>query len=555
MLFVEKSEFYPLVGVFMRLLSRQQQKSLDSYLEEQGLALPLLMEAAGAAVARLLWTAAESCKAALPEVDLLAGPGMNGGDIYVAARKLLARGLSVTVWEAASAARAETGTAASMRRAAAGAGVRLRPLGEYTARPALVADGLLGAGYEPGRELAADLAEALRQLGLAKGQGAYIVACDLPSGVAADSGFVHPLTVAADQTVTFLAPKIGLLQSPACQYNGELIIDNLELPRELLDCFWHTYEAEPGHKTPLRHGEPWPPNLYPNEVFALTPTEFSSLLRCVPSDAHKGSQGHLLAVAGSPGMAGAARLAGEAALRSGTGLVTILCDRAIYPELFAALPSLLYEIPANADSSTWLRSLEARCDRTDAVLLGPGLGRTPRSALLLLGLLTWDQPLVLDADALFALANSAEAQAALRERAFGGKVTILTPHGGEAALLAAAYGLASWNGAARLWQAAALAHATQAWVVLKGEATLVASPAGRVYVNRTGGRGLAKGGSGDILAGLMSALVAQGLSPEAAAPAAVYWHGAAADCASDRLGWRSLAPTDTLAALGEIAPH
>ncbi len=622
----------------MRLLSRGQQKALDQFLVDKGIPLMLLMEAAGTAIAdavearESVWEEHGTRKSTTP-IDLLVGPGMNGGDLYVAARKLASsrQDRKIRIWEPGEPA---GGLVGEMREAALAVGIPCKPLKKYKPRGVIVVDGLLGTGFQPERELSEELAGALWRLALAKADHAYIIACDLPSGVVADSGACHELAVAADETVTFFAPKIGQMMSPACQLNGELSVSTLGFPESLLSEFWEAWDAgladadlaesdlaesdgmdqgtSSASATNKRVGKPL--RQYPDDVYTYEMSDLVANLAPVKTDVHKGSQGYLLMLAGSSGMAGAARIAAEAALRSGAGMVRLVCERSVYLELFLSLPSLLYSIPdieydqrseggwtfseiwdeldlikkgkaddqsevsagpmtiqmpenlsesenrssaspmdasalyaQEASTQAWLEAFLPFKAKASALLIGPGLGRGERTEALLRELLTWEQPLVIDADALFELAQSESLRQALRDRA---GVTVLTPHGGEAERLAEAYGI-DWQ-LPRLGQAAALAHAAGCWVVLKGEATLTASPADRIYVNTSGGPGLAKGGSGDILAGLLAGLLAQGLPPEVATPAAVYWHGAAGDLATKEMGWHSVTPLDTMIEISEF---
>ncbi len=512
----------------IRLLTRDAQKALDQYLIARGIPLMLLMEAAGAALADVVLQKLD----ALGSVDLLAGPGMNGGDLYVAARKLVVRGVKARVWEVEANASLTEGLVFEMRQAALACGVRCEKLG-YDVAGDLLVDGLLGAGFQPERALSAELELGLRLLEAGKARGARLIACDLPSGIGADEGFVHPLAVRADATVTFLTPKIGQMMSPACQYNGELICHGLELPARLLEEFWEQYEET-------------------GSVSVWSEADSRHSLSAYKSSNHKGDQGYLLVVAGSAGMAGAARLAGEAAQRSGTGIVHLVCDQGVYPEIFQALPSALYSVPESEAEEDWLEAMRRNQAKATAVLLGPGLGRSERTGALVREALSWEQPLVLDADALNLLAEHEDLRALLHDRQSQGRSTVLTPHGGEAARLANGFGLADWQDLSRLGQARALAEATQCLFVLKGEATLVASPDGRVTVNPTGGPALAKGGSGDVLAGLTGGLVAQRLPFRAAVAGAVFWHGGAADVAAVHLGWRSTTPLEVLEYLPSV---
>lgn len=554
----------------MRLLTRKQQKAMDRYLMDRGVAVELLMEAAG----RGLAAQAERMLSPGGRADLLAGPGMNGGDLYAAARILKSRGFCPEIWECRGAAEAE-GPVGLMRRAAKASGVSLHLLEDYPerleARPRaeLSVDGLLGTGFDPERALSSELASALEALKRAKEAGSKVLACDLPSGVTADFGLVHEAAVRADATVTFAAPKAGQMMSPACSYNGELHIASLDLPELLIREFWAAYDAKEASELSFSEQDEKIGGLFrgildrqepPKEIRMLDESCFGRRLAEVASDTHKVKQGRALILAGRKGMAGAAALAGEACLRSGAGLVRLSCSEAIYPELFAKLPSIIFMPAAGDTAEARLRALKGQEEQADAVLIGPGLGLGKEDYKLVEAMARRAKKLILDADALTLIAEAGEAGILLlRERAEQGLETLLTPHGGEALRLARAAApdakaLASWEKAPRLRQVQVLAACCGANVILKGEASLIAAPGGeKVYVNPTGGPGLAKGGSGDILAGLVLGLAAQGPDLFEAAVTACYWHGAAGDAGSSDLGWRGLLPSDTLRWLNEVA--
>lgn len=541
----------------MRLISAQQQKALDAYLVGRGVPILLLMEAAGRALAET----AQAMVTPPAVIDFFAGPGMNGGDLYAAARILSSRRFHCRIWELEAAAETANETVRQMRRAALACGIETGLFADYEEadeRPALALDGLLGTGFNPNRALSEELAEGFGALALARARGALVLACDLPSGVTADWGSVHEKTVPADCTVTFVCPKVGQMQSPACQYNGELVIADLDLPHAFIAAFPGFHEKEQGLLPGAAFSaEESLAKALPLYIRSVDEAYFRAKLPSLPGDAHKGTQGHALLIAGRSGMAGAARFCTEAALRSGTGLVSLVCSKDIYPEVFAALPSPLYSVPEDDSPAALLRAVLAKKDKAKAVLAGPGLGLGEATARLLEELLNWPQPLILDADALTVLAAREDGPEVLRARRAAGRLTLLTPHGGEAQRLArpllAEQTAPDFARLPRLKQVRLLAEGYGSYVLLKGEASLVGSPDGcRILVNKSGGPGLAKGGSGDILAGLIAGLAAQGLPLETAACLGMYWHGAAGDLAAGKLQARSMTPPDTLAALSAV---
>jgi len=402
----------------------------------------------------------------------LAGPGNNGGDAYVAARYLRRRGVAVEV-RALGYAKGEGSPARKAAAAAVAAGVPVRPLGEPEPCDLLI-DGLFGAGFRGTLEAPA------------KGwttHPAPVLAVDLPSGLNGTDGTVGGAAFSARRTVTFHALKVGHLFGEGPDRCGEI---------EVVDIG-------------LKGGEP-----------ALRLCEWADAP--VPSrarTAHKWSAGAVLVVGGSPGIAGAAALAGRAAVHFGAGYVRLACPGALQPALAAADPSLTTVAIGSGHrfGTASASAVLAAGERFDVMALGPGLG-TGRQGFVRALLEQWDRPMVLDADAI--AAAGMEALAARRHP------TVITPHAGEFHRLT--------GEAADYRQAAGLAARTGAVVLLKGNPTVVA---GRErWVVTSGGPELATLGSGDVLTGMIAALVARGLDGETAARSAAYRHGrAAADLA------------------------
>ncbi|MDR3294708.1 MAG: NAD(P)H-hydrate dehydratase [Clostridiales Family XIII bacterium] len=263
----------------------------------------------------------------------------------------------------------------------------------------------------------------------------------------------------------------------------------------------------------------------------ITPEYLRGLLKLRPRGSHKGDYGRLLIVAGSPGMAGAAVLCARGAYRSGAGLVKISIDETLFPVLHGGA----------AEATCMGRDFPEGCpEGFDAAAAGPGLGDTRETAALVRMILrTYKGTLVLDADALNAIAGDRGLQAELRLLA--GR-TVVTPHAGEAArLLGADIGA---DGGARIAAAVKLAEITGAVAVLKGADSLVVSPDGEMMVNRTGNPGMATGGSGDVLTGIIASLAGQGLRPFDAAAAGVHIHGRAGDLAAEKYGEYGMTAAD-----------
>ncbi|WP_245872738.1 NAD(P)H-hydrate dehydratase [Deinococcus planocerae] len=467
------------------VLSPAGVRAVDARLEGAGL-LDLAMEEAGRAVADAVHARFPAARALL-----LAGGGANGGDALVAARHLAALGHPVHVlaapashpltrlnWGRLGAFGVEPGplTPEEVGRAARGAEV--------------VVDGLLGTGFVP--PLRPALAEVVRAVNAARGEGAVVVAIDLPSGLDAARADVPETAVQADLTVTLTGYKTALLFGAAAHRAGEVVLAPLRLPAG-----WVRAEALATQPTDA-------------EVAALLPVRHT--------DAHKGTAGRVWVVGGSPGTVGAAALAGLGALRAGAGLVTVYSAA----EVPLVTPELM--VRRHAGLGEWLGEVS---ERPDAVCLGMGLG--PGAAALARQVLAWELPTVLDADAL-----QPELAGAGHDRC------VWTPHPGEAARL-----LGTGTGevtADPLTAAHALQERYGGVVVLKGGPSVVAH-AGGLSVSRGGHPGMASAGMGDTLSGIVAALLGQGLGARDAAVAGVRLHARAGERAGGRHGY-GLSATD-----------
>ncbi len=502
----------------MKLATAAEMREIDRRaIEEFGIPGLVLMENAGGAVARAaerLWRERGSEGTLL----VLCGPGNNGGDGLVVARHLHNRGLPVRVLLFA-AADSLRGDAATNYRLAQAFGVALaerpRPqaLAGHLAAAGLIVDALLGTGLTgPVRGEIAQVVERVNR------SPVPVVAVDIPSGVNSETGAILGVAVRADLTITFGLPKVGLYCYPGRTCCGEIEVADISLPRSLL--------GDPALRTEL---------VTPKLAAAGLPVRFP--------DMHKANAGRLLIIAGSPGMTGAAALAANAAVRAGAGLVYL----AIPEGLNAVLEQKCTEpitLPQaqTAEGALSVQAAEpllAQAAGCDAVVLGPGLGRHPETAALVQRLVTQaKQPLVVDADALNALSSRAELLAARRAP------TVITPHPGELSRLLGVSVEAIQSdrvGAAR--RAASDLHCT---AILKGAGTVCATWDGQAYLNPTGNHGLASGGTGDVLAGMLGAFLAGGSDPLDAAISAVYYHGRAADLYDEELAARSLAAGDLL---------
>lgn len=469
---------WPLVGAAtMRALDRHT-------IETIGVPGALLMESAGRAVAEV--ALAERAAAGGGVVLVVCGAGNNGGDGLVTARHLALLGVPVRVALVADPRKLAADAAANLARARA-AGVRIETGSVRTTGAVVIVDALFGTGLA--RVVTGAPAAAIRRIAAAR-PAARVVAVDLPSGLDADTGQVHGVAVAADVTVTIALPKLGLALEPGRSLAGRVLVARIGVA-----------DAAPGVAA---DAELW------SERGA------AAHLPARPAEGHKGSFGHVLVIAGGRGTTGAAALAAEAAARAGAGLVTIACPAGVNEILEVKCTEMMTApVPDGAEggfAATALEPLLALAAARDVVALGPGIGRSEDVRKLVPELVAHVPcPLVIDADGLFPFAASGGARAP-RAAALGAlkarrAATILTPHPGEAARL---LGIpAAEINRDRVGSARRLAGLSGAVVVLKGAATVVAAPDGRVAVNPTGGPWLGTGGTGDVLTGLIAALLGQ----------------------------------------------
>jgi len=495
-----------------RVLTAAQMRAVDAAAGALGMPSAVLMENAGRALAQAALGRAGPAGRFL----VVCGPGHNGGDGLVAARWLRAWGREVRV-ELVGAPGQLRGEPARTWQALVATGP-VEPPGPDAGPGDAVVDALLGTGLS--RAPQGLHAEAVERINRWRAQGAYVVAADLPSGLDADTGRPFSPCVQADLTVTFGRWKVGLAVEPGASSCGLVELAEIGLP----------LAAEAGLAGP--------PLLLIEEASAR------ALLPPRAADTHKGSFGHVLVVAGSPGKTGAAALAALGALRGGAGLVSVAARPLDLAAILAHAPEVMgVALPGegplvDADVPALLAAVAGKA----AVVVGPGLA-IDRPALL--GLIEGSAaPLVVDADGLNALAGQL---APLR----GARASlVLTPHPGEAGRLA---GVSTAEVQAdRLGTARNLAAATGAVVVLKGARTLIARPDATAYLNPTGNPGMATGGTGDVLAGLIGALLGQGLAAADAAVVAAFVHGLAGDLAARTHGQLGLVASDLAAGLGQV---
>jgi len=449
---------------------------------------PALMEKAGLAtaeVARDRLLTGEKHK-----VLVLAGPGNNGGDAFVAARHLRMWGFDVTLIFTGERASLPMDARHALDAWLAQGGEILVELPENECWDGVV-DGLFGIGLDQkgGRDLAGkalDLVRAVNRMKLP------VLAIDVPSGLGGDTGNIRGEAIHALLTVTFIGLKPGLLTARGPEYCGEIILRDLglDVPSLLEPNCWMMDHAHADELLP-------PPR---------------------PASSHKGMFGSVGIIGGATGMVGAALLAGTAALKLGAGRVYLglLADNA--PQVDTAQPELMLRPVAEV----------LDLDNLNCLVIGPGLGMAVEAGAWLRCALETSLPLVLDADALNLIALQPRLASLLRERSRKRKApSILTPHPAEAARLLDSDIPAIESD--RLNAATSLAKRYDCQALLKGAGSISAMPSGKCYINTSGNPGLSSAGTGDILSGMMGALLAQGLDPEKALPLSVHLHGAAAD--------------------------
>lgn len=498
----------------MNILTSEEMASIDRRaIETYGIPSIVLMENAAIGVAETILENYPEARSAL----IVCGTGNNGGDGFAVARHLHQREMIVTLVLAGKAEKLE-GDAKTNYEVCTRLGLTVATIesedevgevGNLGQSADLVVDALFGTGLDrPVEGYRADLIESLNALAVP------IVAVDLPSGLRGSSADVDGVVIEADLTVTFARPKIPHVFAPAADLCGTVVVADISIPDAAVDdedC----------------------------RLDLITPVEVVTLVEPRRPDTHKGTYGHVALIAGSEGRAGAAIMAARSAVRGGAGLVTVVTDEhsaAIIDSV--SIESMSKAVEMSASTLDWILEFVSG---KDAVLVGPGLADDEESYELIRSLVSRIHlPTVIDASGLNAFENRIED---LRSES----VRIITPHPGELARLAASS--ARKINENRIDAARDAASRSGAIVVLKGHQTLVASPDGFVSVNPTGNPGMASGGMGDVLAGLLVAILARTGDPFEAARGAVYLHGLAADIVreeSSDVGLRAMEVAETL---------
>ncbi len=509
----------------MRILNADQMREADRRtIQDIGIASLVLMENAG----RQVVAAIESLYADLADrqIAVVCGKGNNGGDGFVVARTLQQRGFDVSVFLIGTVNEVK-GDARINLEILGRIGQTLVEVADETAWELhgaeiaghdLIIDAIFGTGlstpltgfYET---VVADLNEA----------GVPIVSIDIPSGMSADTSDLIGDAIEATVTVTLGAPKLPLVLPPAEMKCGEVVIADIGIPGDVFD------------------------QLEGRQIELLTREQMRPLIQPRAPEAHKGDFGRVVVVAGSVGKAGAAVLCAQGAMRSGAGLVTVASPRACQATIGAHAADYMTEGLDETPEGTVHYSAVAAVLGIDAdvIVAGPGLGRGEGVTTFVRELLDkCEGPLVLDADALNAFADEPSLLVG-RE----GRDLIITPHPGEMARLVGC--TVDVLQADRIGIATDFAKRHKLYVVLKGYRTLVVTPDEKVFVNPTGCPGMATGGTGDVLAGMIGAWLAQLLDAEAACKLAVYLHGSAGELADADNGEVSMTAGDLVEHIGD----
>ncbi len=509
----------------MRVLTSQQMREADRRtIEEIGLPSIVLMENAGRQVVAAMESTFDGLGAM--RIAVLCGLGNNGGDGFVVARTLLDRNHDVGIYLVGPGAEVKSDARVNLD-VLRNIGADVVEIGDAASWELhgtdvlgsdLVVDALFGTGLNSPlsglvETIVADLNASARP----------VVAIDLPSGLSADRPDVPGPAVHATVTVTLGAPKLPLVLPPGEAFAGNLVIADIGIPQGVIRGL----------------DGPW--------VEILTKESMRPLIEPRSQESNKGDYGHVLVIAGSRGKSGAAALSATAALRSGAGLVTVATPASVAAAVAAmGMEFMTDPLDETAEGTIAYEALErVLAADADVIAVGPGLGRSPSTTAFVQGLVERaGVPLVVDADALNAFAGDSD-----RLVGRDGIDIVITPHPGEMARL---IGVSVEEVQAhRLDVARDFATTHRLHVVLKGHRTIIATPDGKTFINLTGNAGMATGGTGDVLTGMVSAWLAQFLDAEAAAKLAVYLHGTAGDLAEADEGEVGMIAGDIVDRLGD----
>ncbi len=515
----------------MKIYTVDEIRRVEEHENQYGTKFLRLMENAGSACARQIQRfikekyVDEVSPQRVVRVCVVCGKGKNGGDGFVIARRLAEKGFQVKIVLAHGLPTARD--AIEMYKKAETLDVIMN---RYDKEPALctgimqaadvVVDCIFGIGFHG--ELNPQTEEIIRRMN--EGSG-YRISVDVPSGVNTDTGEVARACVQADMTLAISALKPAHVLLPSKKYCGNVEVLDIGISSESMV-------------------------LVPPSLATLEKHELETLLPFRGDSSHKNDFGHVLVVAGSVNMPGAASLAANAALVTGAGLVTVAFPKSAYPSLAAhTLEAMLCPLPETYDgliSEDAIPVLKEKLEKATVLIIGPGLGRGPNIQKIVEALIKEAKcPIVLDADGLNAIIDRTE----LFKLAHG--PIVITPHPGEMSRISAIPTAMIEDN--RVKVAKEFADGCNVTVLLKGPATVVASPDRNLkYINQTGNAGLAKGGSGDVLAGVVAAFLAQGLEPFEAAALGAYVHGYAGDLAAEKYSKNAMVASDLFEGIQQI---
>ncbi len=504
----------------MKITTSEEMRQLDKDAQiTYGIPSLILMENAGIQTVRHIEERYGNLKN--KNITVVCGKGNNGGDGLVIARHSANKGADASVCLLSDAKEISKDSKANLeiiKRMNVPVYAGVAGIKNGIKKADIIIDAIFGTGLK--KDISGIYAKAIDLINRSKKP---VIAVDIPSGINSDNGQIKGCAVRADLTVTFCLPKIGHLIYPGAEYSGSLKIADISIPKDLID--------KSSIKTHL-----------------ITKESVSQILPKRRPDAHKGEFGHLFILAGSPGLTGAAVMAGLSALRIGTGLVTLGVPEGLNhifeTKLTEAMTLPLAQTNEQTISPAAKNKILNFLKKADAIAIGPGLSQNRETTQLVRELIREVRmPMVIDADAINAIAGHADILKKAKAQ------VIITPHPGELSRLL--------NSAAdeinrdRIAIARKTAEQYNVIVVLKGANTVIAEPDGNVYINNTGNPGMASGGTGDVLTGMAAGLICQKVSPVSAAIAGVFLHGLAGDIAEKEKGESGLIAGDVIEKIPE----
>lgn len=502
----------------MILVSGKEMKEIDrTAIEDFGISGLCLMETAGTGIFQAVQKEIKRNDTEDMKVLVICGAGNNGGDGYVVARKLIQQYVSVKVYSTVNPAKLQGDAKVNYQRLMEmDIHVSLLNYKEYrdfeqdVIQSDIIIDAILGTGLS--RPISDEI-EALFKIINQSSKKVFSV--DIPSGVGAEKGEVYGSAIQAYKTITFQLPKIGCVLYPGAEYVGELNIVDIGIPQKIID---------------KNH----------SGIYTIEDKIIKNIIKPRKKELHKGSCGKLIIIAGSKGMAGAAVLTAKSALRCGAGLIKIAVPDSITDILQISVPEAICISLECLDKTQWhserINAIMSNVSQCNAIAIGPGLGNNNEIKGLIQDMIKTRKPMVIDADGLNAICDDPEG---VLEK---GSPIIITPHPGEMSRLT---GLdIKYINENRIEVTRNFSKKWGIIVVLKGARTTIGLPDGTVFVNTSGNPGMASGGSGDALTGIISSFCAQGIRAQDAAIAGVYIHGRAGDLMAEQYGEHGLCASD-----------